>query len=71
MDPNDWTADSDKHIKNIEAILNYRNVQGAVKCWLFAATLRKESISWYKSMRREYITSLEELCRQFIVHFAT
>jgi len=36
----DWTSDLDEHIENIEAVLTYHSVQGAVKCKLFLTTLR-------------------------------
>jgi hypothetical protein len=32
INPYDKTTDSDEQVKNIEAILNYHNVIGAVKC---------------------------------------
>jgi len=39
MDSYDGTTDPDKHIENIEAVLTYRSVQGAMKCKLFVSTI--------------------------------
>jgi len=37
----DEATDTDEHIENIEVVLTYRSVQGAVKCKLFVTTLRR------------------------------
>jgi len=39
MDSYDGTTDLDEHIKNIEVVLTYKLVRGAVKCKLFVITL--------------------------------
>ncbi|MCI77061.1 hypothetical protein A2U01_0098331, partial [Trifolium medium] len=41
------TTDSDEHIENIDAMLDYRGVRGAIKCKLFSTTLRKGAMAWY------------------------
>lgn len=69
MDPYDKTTNPNEHIKNIKTILKYLNVRGAVKCRLFAKTLRKREMTWYKSLKRESIESWKELCKQFTTHF--
>ena len=53
----DGTTDPDEHIENIDALLDYRGVRGAIKCRLFPTTLRKGAMTWYKSLPRESITS--------------
>jgi hypothetical protein len=68
INPYDKTTDSDEQVKNIEAILNYHNVIGAVKCKMFATTLRKRAML-YKSVKRESIDSWKELCRHFTAYF--
>jgi len=45
MDSYDKTTDSDEHIENIEPVLTYRSVQGAVKCKLFVITLRRGAVT--------------------------
>jgi len=35
MDSYDGTTDTYEHIENIEAVLTYRSMQGAIKCKLF------------------------------------
>lgn len=42
----DETNDSNKHNQNIDALLDYRNVKGAIKCRLFPTTLKKGAMSW-------------------------
>ncbi|MCI62901.1 hypothetical protein A2U01_0084158, partial [Trifolium medium] len=37
----DGQFDPDEHIDNINAILNFRMVSGAIRCRLFPTTLRK------------------------------
>jgi hypothetical protein len=34
----DRTTDPDEHIKNIDALLDYRNIRGAIKCQFFPTT---------------------------------
>ena len=46
----DGTADLDDHIEDFEAMLNYHNVGGAIRCRLFPTTLRKSVMEWYKSL---------------------
>ena len=46
----DGTTDPDEHIENIDALLDYRGVRGAIKCRLFPTTLRKGAMAWYKSL---------------------
>jgi len=65
------TTNPDEHIKNMEAILNYRGVRGPVKYRLFSLTLKREVLTWKKILPRGFINSLEELCHQFISSFIT
>ncbi|MCI56605.1 hypothetical protein A2U01_0077856, partial [Trifolium medium] len=41
----DGQADPDKHIDNINAILDFRMVSGAIRCRLFPTTLRKGAMA--------------------------
>jgi hypothetical protein len=63
------TTDPDEHIENIEAVLTYRSVQGAVKCKLFVTTLRLGAVTWFKNLRRNSISSWSHLCHEFTTHF--
>jgi hypothetical protein len=69
MDSYDGTTDPDEHIENIEAVLTYRSVQGAVKCKLFVTTLRRGAVTWFKNLRRNSINSWSDLCHEFTTHF--
>ncbi|MCI90472.1 hypothetical protein A2U01_0111764, partial [Trifolium medium] len=40
LDTFDGSTDPNDHIENIEAVLDYRGVQGSIKCKLFPTTLR-------------------------------
>jgi len=71
MDSYDGTTDPDEHIKNIEAVLKYRSVQGAVKCKLFVTTLRRGAVTWFKNLRRNSIDSWSNLFHEFTTHFTT
>ena len=53
----DGTHDPDEHIENIDALLDYRGVRGAIKCRLFPTTLKKGEMPWYKSLSDKSITS--------------
>ncbi|MCI74981.1 hypothetical protein A2U01_0096247, partial [Trifolium medium] len=57
LDTYDRLTDPDEHIENIDVLLNYRQVRGAIKCRLFPTTLRKGAMAWYKSLPAESITS--------------
>lgn len=46
----DDTADSDEHIENFDALLDYHGVQGLIKCRLFSTILRKGEMAWYKGL---------------------
>jgi hypothetical protein len=69
MDSYDGTTDPDEHIENIKAVLTYRSVQGAVKCKLFVTTLRREVVTWFKNLKRNFINSWSDLCYEFTTHF--
>jgi len=69
MDSYDGTTDSDEHIENIEAVLTYRSVQGAVKCKLFVTTLRRGAVTWFKNLQRNSIDSWSDICYEFTTHF--
>jgi hypothetical protein len=63
MDSYDGTTNLDEHIKNIEAVLTYRSMQGAIKCKLFVTTLRRGAVTWFKNLRRRNsIDSWSDLC---------
>ncbi|MCI51153.1 hypothetical protein A2U01_0072397, partial [Trifolium medium] len=65
----DGLTDPDEYIENINVLLNYRQVHGAIKCKLFPTTLRKRSMAWYKNLPPESITSWNNLREQFTRHF--
>ncbi|CAK8533082.1 unnamed protein product [Lathyrus sativus] len=65
----DGTSDPDDHLEDIEAMLDYRNVRGGIKCRLFPTTLRKGAMTWYKSLEPESITSWRVLKDLFLKHF--
>jgi hypothetical protein len=69
MDFYDGTTDPDEHIENIEVVLTYRSVRGAVKCKLFVATLKRGTVTWFKNLRRNSIDSWSDLCCEFTTHF--
>jgi len=69
MDLYGGTTDPDEHLENIEAVLTYRSVQGAVKCKLFVTTLRRGAVTWFKHLRRNSIDSWSDLCHEFTTHF--
>ena len=69
IDSYDGTTDSDDHIQNIEAVLTYRSVEGAIKCKLFVTTLRRGVVTWFKNLRRISIDSWSDLCDEFTTHF--
>ncbi|MCI30145.1 hypothetical protein A2U01_0051354, partial [Trifolium medium] len=68
MDIYDGSTDPVDHIENIDAVLEYRNVRGSIKCKLFPTTLRKGAMTWYKSLPSGSIDSWTELCRLFTAH---
>jgi len=63
MDSYNGKTNPDEHIKNIEAGLTYRSVQGTVKWKLF--------VTWFKNLRRNSIDSWSDLCDEFTTHFTT
>jgi len=69
MDSYDGTSDPDEHIENIEAVLTYRSVQGAVKCKLFFTTLQRRAVTWFKNLRRNSIDSWSDIYYVFTTHF--
>ncbi|KAK2409752.1 hypothetical protein QL285_045156 [Trifolium repens] len=69
MDTYDGSTDPDDHLENIEAVLEWRRVRGAIKCKIFSTTLRKGALTWYKGLPPQSINSWTELCRQFTAHF--
>ncbi|MCI51265.1 hypothetical protein A2U01_0072509, partial [Trifolium medium] len=60
LDTYDGSTDRDDHIENIKVVLDYRDVQGSIKCKLFPTTLRKGAMSWYKNLPPESIDSWRE-----------
>ncbi|CAJ2676632.1 unnamed protein product [Trifolium pratense] len=71
MDTYDGSTDPDEHIENLEALLEYRNVRGSIKCKLFPTTLRKGAMAWYKSLAPGSIDSWSDLCARFRAHFTS
>jgi len=69
MDSYDGTSDPDENIKNIEVVLTYRAVRGAVKCKLFVTTLRQGAMTWFKNLRRNSIGTWGDLCHEFTTRF--
>ncbi|MCI35175.1 hypothetical protein A2U01_0056396, partial [Trifolium medium] len=41
----DGLTDPNEHIENIDVLLNYRQLRGAIKCKLFPTTLRKGAMA--------------------------
>lgn len=69
MSSYDETIDLDEHIENIEVVLTYRHVRGAVKCKLFVTTLRRGAMTRFKNLRMNYIDSSDDMCHEFTAHF--
>jgi len=69
MDSYDGAMDLGKHIENIEAVISYRSVQGAVKCKLIITTLRRGAVTWFKNFWRNSIDSWSDLFDEFTTHF--
>jgi len=69
MDSYERTTYPHEHIENIEAVLMYQSVQGAVKCKLFITTLRRGAITWFKNLQRNSINSWSDLCDELTTHF--
>lgn len=65
----DDTTDPDGHIENTDALLDYRDVRGAIKCRLFPTNLTKGAMTWYKGLPDGSITMWRQLCRMFPRHF--
>jgi hypothetical protein len=57
------------HIAHINVQLQYRRVEGPIRCRLFATTLKKGALDWYKSLAPGSITSWSQLCQLFSRHF--
>ena len=62
-------SDPDKHIENIEVVITYCSVSGAVKCKFFVTTLRRGAMTWFKNLRRNSVGSWCDLCHEFTTHF--
>ncbi|CAJ2663878.1 unnamed protein product [Trifolium pratense] len=71
MDTYDSSTDPDEHLENLEALLEYRNVRGSIKCKLFPTTLRKGAMTWYKNLAPGSIDSWPDLCARFRAHFTS
>ncbi|XP_058761739.1 uncharacterized protein LOC131635149 [Vicia villosa] len=65
----DRAIDPDEHIENIDALLDYKGVPGAIKCRLLPTTPRKGAMTWYKSLPNESITLWKVLEKLFSRHF--
>src|ERR1051325_85679 len=65
----DGVDDPIDHIDGFEAMLQYLNVGGPIKCRLFPTTLRKTVMDWYKSLPPGSIHSWRELKAQFTSTF--
>ncbi|MCI52178.1 hypothetical protein A2U01_0073422, partial [Trifolium medium] len=51
----DGHTDPDDHVDNINALLDFRRVGGAIRCRLFPTTLRKGAMTWYQSLAPESV----------------
>jgi hypothetical protein len=71
MDTYDRSTDPDDNIENIEAVLDWRRVRGAIMCKLFSTMLKKGAMTWYKSLPPQSIDSCIELCRLFTAYFTS
>jgi len=56
MDPYHGTTDPDEHIENVKVVLTYREVRGMV-CRFFVTTFWRGAMTWYKTLRRNFIDS--------------
>ncbi|MCH81476.1 hypothetical protein A2U01_0002263, partial [Trifolium medium] len=65
----DGQTDPDEHVDNINTILDFRRVSGAIRCRLFPTTLRKEAMAWYQSLAPQSVSSWKDLTEQFCRHF--
>ncbi|MCI24966.1 hypothetical protein A2U01_0046154 [Trifolium medium] len=65
----DGQSDPDEHIDNINAILDFRMVSGAIRCRLFPTTLRKGAMTWYQSLAPQSVSSWKDLTEQFCRNF--
>ncbi|MCI66400.1 hypothetical protein A2U01_0087658, partial [Trifolium medium] len=59
----------DDHVDNINAILDFRRVSGAISYRLFPTTLRRWAMAWYQSLAPESVSSWRDLTDQFRRHF--
>ncbi|MCI56163.1 hypothetical protein A2U01_0077414 [Trifolium medium] len=65
----DGQADPDDHADNINTILNFRRVSGAIRCRLFPTTLSKTAMAWYQRLAPQSVSSWKDLAEQFCRHF--
>ncbi|MCI09591.1 hypothetical protein A2U01_0030678 [Trifolium medium] len=65
----DGQTDPDKHIDNINVILDFHRVSGPIICRLFLTTLMKGAMAWYQSLAPQSISSWKDLTEQFCRHF--
>jgi hypothetical protein len=65
----DGQGDPDDHISHINVQLQYRRVKGPIRCRLFATTLKKGALDWYKSLAPGSITSWGQLYQLFSRQF--
>lgn len=65
----DGSMDPEDHNKNIDAMLDYRNVRGAVKGKLFPTTLWKGTMTWYKNLASKSIHFWRDLKTKFTRNF--
>ncbi len=49
--------------------MGYRGAQGPVKCRIFPLTLKKAALSWFQSLKKNFIGSWTEFVDQFSAHF--
>ncbi|MCI45454.1 hypothetical protein A2U01_0066693, partial [Trifolium medium] len=57
----DGQSDPDEHIDNINVILDFCMVSGAIRCRLFSTILRKGAMTWYQSLAPQSVSSWKDL----------
>jgi len=56
-------------VEQLDTILDYHQVRGAVKCKLFVLTLKGATMTWFTGIHDNSIDSWGELCSEFTSHF--
>lgn len=69
METYDGTTNANEHVEHLDIVLDYHQAWGAVKCKLFALTLKGATMTWFKGLEDNSINSWKELCNEFTTHF--